>query len=112
MPSGLEQLLLTHPGVAECAVIGIKDSAAGEYPRAYIQRLSGPPPPPPPTTTTDDELSKALHALVEEHMARFKWLRGGIVFVETIPKSPSGKTLRRLIRAQAEKELAAAKANL
>ena len=35
---------------------------------------------------------------VEEHKARYKWLRGGVEFIDAVPKSPSGKILRRLLR--------------
>lgn len=48
----------------------------------------------------DDEARKLIRMYVEEHKARHKWLRGGIEFVETIPKSPSGKILRRLLQAK------------
>lgn len=40
---------------------------------------------------------------VEEHKARYKWLKGGVEFIDIIPKSPSGKILRRLLRDK-EKE--------
>jgi acyl-coenzyme A synthetase/AMP-(fatty) acid ligase len=40
---------------------------------------------------------------VEEHKSRHKWLKGGIEFIDVIPKSPSGKILRRLLRDK-EKE--------
>lgn len=40
---------------------------------------------------------------VEAHKARHKWLKGGVEFIDTIPKSPSGKILRRLLRDK-EKE--------
>ena len=43
-------------------------------------------------------LAGRLRALVERQTARYKWLRGGIVFVDKIPKSPSGKILRRVMR--------------
>lgn len=56
-----------------------------------------------PGAGSDEEVSKALTKYVEDHKARHKWLKGGIRFVDAIPKSPSGKILRRLIRDQ-EKE--------
>lgn len=46
----------------------------------------------------DDEISKEIHAWVEAHKARYKWLKGGVEFIEIIPKSPSGKILRRLLK--------------
>ena len=56
-----------------------------------------------PGAGSDEEVSKTLTKYVEDHKARHKWLKGGIRFVDAIPKSPSGKILRRLIRDQ-EKE--------
>lgn len=42
--------------------------------------------------------SRELHKYVEDRVAHYKWLKGGIEFVDSIPKSPSGKILRRLLR--------------
>lgn len=42
--------------------------------------------------------SGELHKYVEDRLAHYKWLKGGVEFVDSIPKSPSGKTLRRLLR--------------
>ena len=56
---------------------------------------------------SDEEVTKGINKHVEEHKARHKWLKGGIEFIEIIPKSPSGKILRRLLRdkeKQARKE--------
>jgi acyl-coenzyme A synthetase/AMP-(fatty) acid ligase len=56
---------------------------------------------------SDEEVTKSINKHVEEHKARHKWLKGGIEFIEIIPKSPSGKILRRLLRdkeKQARKE--------
>jgi acyl-coenzyme A synthetase/AMP-(fatty) acid ligase len=50
---------------------------------------------------------QSINKHVEEHKARHKWLKGGIEFIDVIPKSPSGKILRRLLRdreKQARKE--------
>ncbi|THC94756.1 hypothetical protein EYZ11_005748 [Aspergillus tanneri] len=95
-PAELEAHLLTHPAVADCAVIAIPDEAAGEVPKAIVAKS--------PSADADDEATaKAIIKHVEEHKARHKWLKGGVRFVDTIPKSPSGKILRRLLRDQ-EKE--------
>jgi len=48
-------------------------------------------------------LVRKIQKHVEEHKARHKWLKGGVEFVDIIPKSPSGKILRRLLRDK-EKE--------
>lgn len=47
---------------------------------------------------TDAEVVAAIRKHVEEHKARHKWLNGGIEFIDVIPKSPSGKILRRTLR--------------
>ena len=51
----------------------------------------------------DRTLVRDIQKHVEQHKARHKWLKGGVEFVESIPKSPSGKILRRLLRDK-EKE--------
>ena len=48
----------------------------------------------------DEEVHQAIHEHVEKHKARHKWLKGGVQFLEAIPKSPSGKILRRLLKPQ------------
>ncbi|KAE8356137.1 hypothetical protein BDV28DRAFT_127717 [Aspergillus coremiiformis] len=96
-PAELEAHLLTHPAVADCAVIAIPDEAAGEVPKALVVKSA--------SVEKDDERTiQSIKTYVEEHKARHKWLRGGIRFVDVIPKSPSGKLLRRVLRDQ-EKEL-------
>ncbi|KAF9887332.1 hypothetical protein FE257_010327 [Aspergillus nanangensis] len=95
-PAELEAHLLTHPAVADCAVIAIPDEAAGEVPKAIVAKT--------PSAGTDDEaIIKSIRKHVEDHKARHKWLKGGVRFVDAVPKSPSGKILRRLLRDQ-EKE--------
>ncbi len=84
-PAELEAILITHPGVADCAVIGVPDDEAGELPKAFVVPRS-------------DELdSEALTTFVAEQVAPHKRIRA-IELVAEIPKSPSGKILRRLLR--------------
>ena len=90
-PAELEAHLLTHPAVSDCAVIQIPDEAAGELPKAYVVKSAA-------ATGSDEEVARAIAKHVEEHKARHKWLKGGIDFIPAIPKSPSGKILRRLLR--------------
>ncbi|KAJ5836491.1 hypothetical protein N7447_002517 [Penicillium robsamsonii] len=94
-PAELEAHLLAHPDVSDCAVIAIPDDRAGEVPKAIVVKS--------PTAGSDESTLQALVKYVEDHKARHKWLKGGIRFVDVIPKSPSGKILRRLLRDQ-EKE--------
>ncbi|KAH7129395.1 hypothetical protein B0J13DRAFT_137376 [Dactylonectria estremocensis] len=93
-PAELEALLCSGDDVADAGVVGIHDKdEATEWPRAYVVARD--------PSKTDDELralAQQLKAHVESHTARYKWLVGGIVFVKQIPKSPSGKILRRVMR--------------
>ncbi|KAM0078354.1 hypothetical protein ACKRZS_009070 [Fusarium odoratissimum] len=93
-PAELEAILCSSDDVADAGVIGIHDkNEATEWPRAYVVAAD--------ESKSEVELQKLAHDLkdlVESHSARYKWLVGGIVFVKAIPKSPSGKILRRVIR--------------
>jgi acyl-CoA synthetase (AMP-forming)/AMP-acid ligase II len=85
-PAELEALLLTHPEVADAAVIGLPDAEAGELPKAFIVRKAG-------STVPAD----ALRAFVAGRVATYKQIHA-VEFLDAIPKSPSGKILRRLLR--------------
>jgi len=85
-PAELEALLLTHPDVADVAVIGVPDEEAGELPKAFIVLKPG-------TGATADD----LQAFVASNVAHYKQIRQ-VAFVEEIPKSASGKILRRMLR--------------
>jgi 4-coumarate--CoA ligase len=87
-PAELEALLLGNPAVADAAVIGIPDEEAGEVPKAFVVLKPG------AELTADD-----VHEFVDVHVAHYKRLRE-IEFVSEIPKSASGKILRRLLRDQ------------
>lgn len=94
-PAELEAHLLTHPAVGDAAVIPVPDDAAGELPKAFVVKSSS-----VGLEDNDGMLVREIQKYVEEHKARHKWLKGGIQFVDVIPKSPSGKILRRLLRDQ------------
>ncbi|KAK0748228.1 hypothetical protein B0T21DRAFT_419937 [Apiosordaria backusii] len=96
-PAELEGILLTHPDVLDACVIGIEDkSLATEVPRAYVVLQEG-------VARTPDK-SQELVDHVTKQVAPHKKLRGGVHFVDQVPKSPSGKVLRRIMREQAKKE--------
>ena len=88
-PAELEALLLTHPGIADAAVVGAPDEHSGEIPVGFVV-------PRPGVDLDPDEVM----AFVAGHVAHYKQIRR-IVIVESIPKSASGKILRRLLRDQA-----------
>lgn len=96
-PAELEGLLISHPTVNDVAVIGIynKDQAT-ELPRAYIV----PKPGVEGSRKTAEDIARWLQAKVANH----KRLRGGVRFVDEIPKSATGKILRRLLKIKAAQE--------
>ncbi|MBW7885320.1 MAG: AMP-binding protein, partial [Caldilineaceae bacterium] len=85
-PAELEALLLTHPAVADAAVIGVADEEAGEVPKAYVVRKG---------EATADEIME----FVAGQVAPFKKVRY-VEFIDQIPKSASGKILRRMLKEQ------------
>ena len=85
-PAELEAVLHGHPAVLDCAVFGVPDERAGEVPVAAVQVD-------PSHAVSED----ALRRLVAESLATYKQLRH-VEFVETIPRLPSGKVLRRNLR--------------
>ncbi len=82
-PAELEALLLKHPSIADAAVIPVRDDVAGEVPKAVVVLRA-------PLSAED------VMAFVEEHVAHYKRLRH-VAFTDSIPKSPSGKILRRVL---------------
>ena len=85
-PAELEGLLLTHPAIVDAAVIGIADDEAGELPKAFITLAPG------------AELSaEQVQEFVAGQVASYKKIRL-VEFIDEIPKSASGKILRRELR--------------
>ena len=102
--------MLKHPDVSDVAVIGVYDpTQATEIPKAYGQRhellriiyVYSPCPQVvlSPSSKGKKDVEKAIIAWVAERVADHKKLRGGVQVIDAIPKSPSGKILRRLLRA-------------
>lgn len=97
-PAELEAVLISCVGVVDAAVIGVWDAELHtEVPRGYVVRRQG------------DEGRKMVSAkevmdFVAGRVASHKRLRGGVVFVDEIPKSASGKILRKELRAKAKAE--------
>ncbi len=97
-PAELEGLLMAHPDVDDVAVIGVYHAhLASEVPRAYVVPRNG-------TAEKGKELEENIKTWVEGKVAGHKKLRGGVRFVETIPKSASGKILRRVLKDGVKRE--------
>lgn len=95
-PAELESHLLAHPAVSDCVVIGTYSEREGEVPKAFVVKDAS-------AKGSDEEIIKAIVKHVEDVKSNHKWLRGGVEFIDEVPKSASGKILRRKIRDQ-EKE--------
>jgi acyl-coenzyme A synthetase/AMP-(fatty) acid ligase len=74
-------------------VIPVPDDAAGEVPKAFVVKSSS-----IGIEDNDRMIAREISKHVQDHKARHKWLKGGVEFIDVIPKSPSGKILRRLLR--------------
>jgi len=96
-PFEVESVLLTHPDVADAAVIGAPDELRGEVLEAYVVLRSG--------TTPSDDLARELQTLVKERFAAHAYPRT-IHFLDELPKTPSGKLQRYLIRNARRDEIA------
>ncbi|CEQ40651.1 SPOSA6832_02293 [Sporobolomyces salmonicolor] len=96
-PAEVEGVILSSPAVADCAVIGVwSEEQATELPRAYIV--------PDPKHAKSETLCKDVANWVADKLAPHKRLRGGVIVLETIPKSASGKILRKDLRVMAAQE--------
>ncbi|ELT89971.1 hypothetical protein CAPTEDRAFT_134952 [Capitella teleta] len=92
-PSEMEDLLLTHPNIADAGVVGFPDLECGELPSAFIVLKPG-------KNLTVDEIRK----FVAEKAAPFKKLRGPIELVSQIPRTGSGKILRRCMLSNLQEQ--------
>lgn len=98
-------MLLGHQDVTDACVIGVEDRAkATEVPRAYVVLRQG--------VEAGEAKAEQLAEWVASQVAAHKKLRGGVRFVDYVPKSPSGKVLRRVMREQAKQEQRAVGAKL
>lgn len=86
-PAELEGILLTNSKISDAAVVGLPDEDAGELPLAFVVKQKG-------IDVTEDEIIK----YISDRVSSAKRLRGGVRFINSIPKNPSGKILRRELR--------------
>ncbi|KAG8732721.1 hypothetical protein FRC11_011380 [Ceratobasidium sp. 423] len=97
-PAELEGHLLDHPWIDDAGVIGFPDEFSGELPLAFVVlsekgRKSG---------KSELEIKREITRFVSGKKIKYKWLEGGVLFIDAIPKNPSGKILRRLLRDRAK----------
>jgi 4-coumarate--CoA ligase len=92
-PAELEGVLNTHPKIGESAVVGIPLEDGSEVPRAYVVADS--------KQISEDEIKD----FIAKNLASYKQLRGGVVFVDELPKNAIGKILRRELRDIARNEM-------
>nr|WOP79056.1 4-coumarate:coA ligase 1 [Euphorbia maculata] len=85
-PAELEALLLAHPQISDAAVVAMKDEAAGEVPVAFVVRSDK-------SNITEDEIKQ----YISKQVVFYKRIKN-VFFTESIPKAPSGKILRKILR--------------
>jgi acyl-CoA synthetase (AMP-forming)/AMP-acid ligase II len=90
-PAELEAVLLSHPAIADAAVIPSPDEFAGEVPIAFV-------------VLKEDASAAAIIDFVSERVAPYKKIRR-VEFVDHIPKSPAGKILRRVLAQRVREEV-------
>ncbi|XP_015877593.1 4-coumarate--CoA ligase CCL1 [Ziziphus jujuba] len=87
-PAELEAMLIAHPNISDAAVVPMKDEAAGEIPVAFVVRSNG-------SKITEDEIKQ----YISKQVVYYKRI-GRVFFTDKIPKAPSGKILRKDLRAR------------
>ncbi|KAH7913982.1 hypothetical protein BJ138DRAFT_1170978 [Hygrophoropsis aurantiaca] len=111
-PAELEGCLLDHPDVADTCVVSIQDDYSGELPLAFVVLH----PEAAKRAASDSQSAEQIKQSIMKHVAdnkvSYKKLAGGVEFIESIPKNPSGKLLRRVLRDKARAMKPKSKAKL
>jgi len=86
-PAEIEAVLLQHPGIEDVAVIGVTlDDGVTEAPRAFVKRKMG--------LAGSRLIANEVYMFARKRLASYKALDGGVIFVEDIPRTASGKIQR------------------
>jgi 2-aminobenzoate-CoA ligase len=91
----VEEALMAHPAVAECAVVGVPDEARGQLVKAFVVPAAG--------VTADDALVGRLQDFVKQRIAPYKYPRV-VEFLDALPRTSTGKVQRFVLRQQAASE--------
>jgi propionyl-CoA synthetase len=91
---GMEEVLASHPAVAECAVIGVADAMKGQVPRGFVVLKAG-------VEVDPEQLRAELVALVRDQVGAVASLKD-VAVVPALPKTRSGKILRKTMRGIAD----------
>ena len=99
-PAELEGHLVEHHLIDDVAVVGVENKELGtEVPRAYVVRKAG-------KKAVQEGEGEVIVQWLNGRVANHKKLRGGVRFVDAVPKSASGKILRRILKDEARREYA------
>ena len=88
-PQECENLLITHPKVADAAVFGVPNTDLGEEVKAVVQAMPG--------VAINDELAQELISFCQEHLAKLKCPRS-VDFIDAMPRLPTGKLYKKPLR--------------
>ena len=86
-PAELEDFLISHDHIVDSGFIEIPDERAGELPRAFVVKKQD-------SSLTEEEVEK----FIRDTLSDYKRLRGGVQFMDLLPKSASFKLLRRILK--------------
>ncbi|KAH9964240.1 amp dependent CoA ligase [Russula dissimulans] len=106
-PAELEGHLLSHPDVYDICVVPIPDEFNGELPLAYVVLHPHAAVRAASSTAEAEAIKAEISKYVSDVKVQYKWLKGGVEFIDAIPKNPSGKLLRRVLREKARVDRAA-----